>query len=353
MSYKNNFNILRLLAAFMVMVGHMYVLMGIAPRNILSSPIHEIGVFIFFLIGGYLVTKSYLSNSNILVYMVKRVFRILPALIAFVIFATFIVGPILSTLPVKEYLIHPVTKNYFLKNCFLSPAYTLPGVFETNQISSAVNGSLWTLPIEVMMYIVLPVLLNVTGVKQNRKYAKKIWFIITILVFIVGVVKRIYYPTSCLVIYGTDWALALNIIPYYFIGSMFAICVPKEIFDLQKAIVFFFFCILLGGNLVLDNILLAISLPYLVFSLAYAPEPVFSKVMQKHEISYGLYLYGFFVQQLLLYIFIAKLGMELSIVTYLVLSTVCTIVLAYLSATFVEEPFGKLSKKIIFKISTR
>ena len=82
--HRNNFNVLRLLAAYMVIVGHMYVLMGHAPEIILGSFVHEIGVFIFFLVGGYLITKSYLSDSNVVRYGIKRIFRIFPALISLI-----------------------------------------------------------------------------------------------------------------------------------------------------------------------------------------------------------------------------------------------------------------------------
>lgn len=352
MKYNNNFNILRLLAAYMVLSGHMSVLMGRTPTTILSSPIHELGIFTFFLIGGYLITKSYLSDPDILRYSIKRIFRIFPALITFLIFAVFVSGVFLSTLSWKEFFVHPQTVLYMICNIVLCPAYALPGVFENNPVSSAVNGSLWTLPVEMAMYILIPIMLNLTGIRKQRKYGKIVYVIVTIIMVISGQVKRIVFPQYALVVYGTDWGAALNIIPYYFIGSMFAVCVSEKKYNLQRAIILFLFCIVATGNFGVDGILLVLALPYLIFSLAFATNPNFSKVMQKHEISYGIYLYGFFVQQILLYIFNVKMELELEGIIYLILSFIFTMVLAYFSSIFVEEPLGKVGTKIVKYLKT-
>lgn len=353
MKHENNFNILRLLAAFMVIVGHMLTLLGRPVMSFLHSSVHEIGVFIFFLVGGYLITKSYLSDPHPVRYTLKRIFRIYPALMALIIFTVLIAGPMLTTLPIKEYFAHPLTKPYFWNNLRMFPNFSLPGVFDNNPVSNAVCGSLWTLPIEIAMYVVLPLLINLTGVRKDRKYSKVVWCLITIAVFAASVIRKKMFSSSQLVFYGTDWCQALNIVPYYFIGSMYAICVPKEKFDLQKAVMLFLFCMIINGSSAVEYVLLAIALPYLVFSIAFAPQPVFSKVMKKHEISYGIYLYGFFVQQLVIHIFYVKLGIQAHYLVCLVLSMLGTVVLAYLSAIFVEEPFGKLSKKILAKINKK
>lgn len=66
-------------------------------------------------------------------------------------------------------------------------------------------------------------------------------------------------------------------------------------------------------------------LPYFVFSFAFAANPVFSNVFSKKDYSYGLYFYGFLVQQML----IAKFSyLNLSLNYYIIVSIAATFVFA-------------------------
>ena len=72
----NNFNIIRFVAAIMVMAGHMAYIGGYTLPTLWGEGIQALGVKIFFLIGGFLIAKSWESDSNPVRYMTKRVFRI-------------------------------------------------------------------------------------------------------------------------------------------------------------------------------------------------------------------------------------------------------------------------------------
>ena len=85
-SRENNFNIIRFVAAIMVIYGHMYYLIGSNPKCYYGMPVSSIGVKIFFLISGYLIMQSYLRDANILRYAIRRFFRIVPGLIGVVLF---------------------------------------------------------------------------------------------------------------------------------------------------------------------------------------------------------------------------------------------------------------------------
>lgn len=349
MNRQNNFNALRLMAAIMVMVGHMAYLTGGLPATILGAGVQAIGVQIFFLIGGYLITKSYLSDPHPIRYLCKRVLRIFPPLIVFVLLAVFVAGPLLSSLPADVYFRQYSTWNY-LRNLLLFPIYYLPGVFQENIYPGAVNGSLWTLPVEFFMYLILPLLLNITGIRQNRRYAKPLWIALTMFVFAANLYRIAYYPNFRLVIYGTDWMQAMSIIPFYFIGSMFATCIPKEKLNLQIAALLLLGSMIFRTNNLTEVILLSIALSYFVFSFAFAPMPAFAKLMQKQEITYGLYLYGFFIQQLLVDVIANRMHISIGCNLYILLSVPLTAGFAYLSAVFVETPANKLCKKLTQKI---
>ncbi|HFO5058228.1 TPA: acyltransferase family protein, partial [Escherichia coli] len=88
-------------------------------------------------------------------FISSRFFRIFPAFIFVLLFATFIVGPLLTTHSMTSYLKDTLTYSYLFKSSYLDMQFFLPGVFEENIYKSSVNGSLWTIPYEVASYVVL------------------------------------------------------------------------------------------------------------------------------------------------------------------------------------------------------
>ena len=172
-SRENNFDALRLVAAFAVILSHAWPIRDGGswnePYQRLSGycTLGEVSVAIFFVISGLLVARSYLSDPRPWSYLKKRMLRICPGLIACVLFCILIVGPIFTHLRFKEYLFNRDTLK-FAKNAALLPAhFNLPGVFEgetrggehetfvITDPRNAVNGSLWSLPMEFLMYLVV------------------------------------------------------------------------------------------------------------------------------------------------------------------------------------------------------
>ncbi len=155
---KNNFDLLRFFFAATVFCVHAAVLSAndylISLTSILSS---EVAVKSFFVVSGFLIFMSYQNSQSISSYFSKRIRRIYPAYL-FVILASVLLGIFFTTLSVNEYWF-VTTLNYFFANLtflnFLQPE--LPGLF-TNNLHHAVNGALWTLKIEVMFYIAVPLI---------------------------------------------------------------------------------------------------------------------------------------------------------------------------------------------------
>ena len=147
-----NFDLMRLIAALLVVVSHTFPLAGQAPFRILGvEDLGALGVSIFFVISGYLVTGSYLRDPK--TYLVKRLLRIEPGLIASLVVTVLLLG-FVTTAPAAEYW--PKAALYVLRNALLYPAtYELPGVFETVPVAGVVNGVLWTLRLEFTFYVVL------------------------------------------------------------------------------------------------------------------------------------------------------------------------------------------------------
>jgi peptidoglycan/LPS O-acetylase OafA/YrhL len=155
---QNNFDLMRLIFASVVAIYHGVKLSGVAAWDAWIAPLSvaaELGVQGFFVLSGYLVMGSFERSPSILSYLEKRARRILPAY-AVVIFMCAIAAVLVAPeargdlLAVWRY----IAWNLAFLN-FMEP--NLPGVFVMNP-ASEINGALWTLKIEVLFYLGLPLL---------------------------------------------------------------------------------------------------------------------------------------------------------------------------------------------------
>jgi peptidoglycan/LPS O-acetylase OafA/YrhL len=156
---KNNFNSMRLWASLAVLVSHGFPL---ATGKNLGEPVHRfshgqttlgtIAVTVFFAISGYLITRSFIRSRDPLKFMIARVLRLYPALIAVLVVLAFGLGPLLTTLSLAGYMEGIKPARYVAGNLLFVGVDNLPGVFEHLPFRNAVNGSLWTLRYEVACY---------------------------------------------------------------------------------------------------------------------------------------------------------------------------------------------------------
>jgi len=162
MKRDNCFDFLRFVLAFNVVLGHWTVVSTIDELQAFSGIFKTyLSVTGFFVISGFLIAQSFEHSSSVRSYFSKRARRLLPAYL-FVIFGCAFGLAGLSTLPAAEYFTSPDLWKYLGANlCFLNFLHpSLPGVFDHPLISdTAVNGSLWTLKIEVGFYLVIPLLM--------------------------------------------------------------------------------------------------------------------------------------------------------------------------------------------------
>lgn len=158
MSRNNNFDFLRLFFAWSVFWFHVRVLTHNPQLDFLKYWLNsDIAVDSFFVISGFLVFMSFERTGTLYQYFIKRLRRIYPAYFTVIILCS-LLGIIITFLPVTDYFSLPLFK-YMVFNLsflnFLQPA--LPGVFTHNSIP-AVDGALWTIKIEVMFYLAVPII---------------------------------------------------------------------------------------------------------------------------------------------------------------------------------------------------
>jgi Predicted acyltransferases len=155
---RNNLDCLRLILASTVALFHISALSelsGLSFLGVYCSP--HFAVRSFFVISGLLIYRSYQNSSSAWSYFDKRIRRIYPAYFTTIVLSA-VALVFLSTVPFSHYFGFGFWK-YLIANLlflnFLAPS--LPGVFTANNIS-AVNGALWTLKIEVVFYLFVPVM---------------------------------------------------------------------------------------------------------------------------------------------------------------------------------------------------
>ena len=153
----NNFDLLRFLFASTVMLVHMHVLSRQPELAFLSEWLSsEVAVRAFFVVSGLLVFMSYDKTRNLARYAEKRARRIYPAYFTVVAGCAMLLF-LASRAGIGEYFGADTAKYLVANLAFLNFLWpTLPGVFEGNP-QPEVNGALWTLKIEVMFYVAVPV----------------------------------------------------------------------------------------------------------------------------------------------------------------------------------------------------
>ena len=155
----NNFDSLRILAALGVLVSHAFPLSGAGDREpILQISLRQttagtLAVSVFFVISGYLITKSYDRSHSARAFVIGRVLRLVPALAVVELLLSFCAGPLLTRLSTADYLSQmSLYTNILVNLSCLGFRDGLPGVFLHNPFPHAVDGSLWTLEYEVACY---------------------------------------------------------------------------------------------------------------------------------------------------------------------------------------------------------
>jgi peptidoglycan/LPS O-acetylase OafA/YrhL len=160
----NNFDALRLVAAVSVMFSHAFLIADGSQKNEWlirltgnQSILGLCGVFVFFSISGFLVTQSFEQTGDPLRFMTKRALRIFPGLFAAALVSAFVLAPLVTTLEPGAYFSQPAPYRYVLGSTLLNPiVHELPGVmFVNNPVGLEINGSMWTLRFEFMMYVMV------------------------------------------------------------------------------------------------------------------------------------------------------------------------------------------------------
>lgn len=328
----NNFNLIRVLAALSVIFSHSVAVLGLpAHREIffdhLGFSAGEMAVDVFFVASGFLVTGSLVARGSLVAFLWARALRIYPALWAMLALTVFLLAPALTSLPLADYFRAQETHEYFWKCATLvgGVRYSLPGVFEHAPLKGEFNGSLWTLPIELRMYLhlagawlVLSILpsIRIRALTLIAPMAAAAFLAIVLYGRFSGGPFNAANIRVLMFLAGTTlylWRDRIRLSP----GAMAALLLILALASLDK--VAFFVAYVLG-------------LPLLVLHLAYLPGEPVRRFNAWGDYSYGVYIYAFPIQQTLAQAFPA-----MSLFAMVAVSGLLTLAVAALSWWGIER----------------
>lgn len=339
---NNNLNLFRLVAAALVLFSHSY---PIATGDPHSEPWQQVvplspgalSVDIFFVISGFLVTASMAKSGNLLDYAAARIARIYPGLwVALLLTVAMIAmgaGGTFTNVSWRAFLVDPQTWLYFLKNAtivFGQEAH-LPGVFADNPFAAAVNGSLWTLRYEVRLYIAIALLWLLARILTGRNRAAAVYGR-AVLVVAVGLLVAATYSITIDPTLGGLPSVGLS--SMFFLGGALHVLRSRLVLDGRMALAMLVVLLLaaLHSHLAFA-IAYRLSLPYLVLYFGFVPRATMPLATALPDCSYGIYIYAFVVQQMLV-----ALLKPLSPTHLTLMALPLTILLAMLSWIVVEKP---------------
>ncbi len=317
----NNFDTLRIVAALAVLISHAFALTtgsdATEPLYRLTGGEATIGgtaVCVFFAISGYLITRSFLRTSDPVTFIAARALRLYPALLVMLLVIVGIAGPILTRLPPGAYFIDPVTwRHLSVTLSLLASESRLPGVFENLPYPGSIDGSLWTLVHEVRCYAVVLVL-GIAGVLKRG--------------------PRIVLPMIALLLLAA-WRWAPDATPWFYtaFAAGMALCCARLPLNGWVALGCAVLCaasVTLGGY----RMVTATFGTYAVLWLALTPRVRLPDLARWGDMSYGLYIWAFPVQQLTVHLLGNHGGWALNIAASLPIA----LALSWLSWRFIEAP---------------
>lgn len=337
--FQNNYDFLRVFAAFCIIFFHSFALLN----KLSAEPLEKIsngrinfsfiGLNIFFCISGYLIAKSASTSPTLKNYLWKRLIRIQPLLIVLCVLTVFLLGPVFTDLSIVGYFLNGHSWSYF-RNIVpvFGIQFSLPGVFTKNIAESGVNGALWTLIVEERLYLLMCFLFLF-----KKQYSWYVAFYI-LLLNVLFLVNRLYYLGD-LVAYFNGRAFYYSLV---FLNSS-ALFILKIKFS--KNIFLYAFA---GGFLTLTAIIFpaydfifVFSFPLLINSIAQI-KGVLNYTGKYGDFTYGIYIFSFPVQQML----IAKgIAIESPYLLFL-LTLLLVIPMAVISWNSVEERFLRIKKMV-------
>ena len=343
---QNSLGLVRLILAACVIISHSWTIggYGFEPLTLTSNGI-SLGLFAvtgFFALSGMLIGVS-AERSQTGEYLRRRASRILPGywvalLVSGIAFGLSIAA--VRGLDLRNALLSPANgsvRTYVVNNFPLSASqYNLGHVLDGMPYPNGINGSLWSLPYEFACYLVVLVVIKwaIASVKPQR---------VLVMVFALSLVVAILANKQGPIFVGIPFPILGSLDSRLFFNLWLAFMTGSMIAYFRTTIP-----IRLSWTLATSLIVLltvpgdvfwpwgVLLLPYALLGIGHYLPKTLRTIGAKRDLSYGMYLYGFPVGQLIVAIVDeTKWNGPLLAAT----SIVATIPIAFLSWTLIEKRF--------------
>lgn len=322
---SNSLNAVRLGLALLVVVSHSWALGGAGPEPELGGMnLGTWAVFGFFGISGYLITRSRLSGHSVRQFYRARFLRLFPGFLVSLFVVAFIFAPVSLLLSPGGTFTVLDQVGYVVRNLFLYPPfigqYDIGSTLTGTPFLDVWNGPLWTLFWEAACYV----LVGVAASLWPRHVLGR--FMIAILLFasLAGVAAMSAEAIPLLV------DRTLPMVAAFAGGAL--LFLYDERFRRKWAVPAALLLLIVSVFSNTATTIAPLPLTYLLFVLS-AVIPL-RKVGTRFDISYGVYIYGWPVQQSIA----LMAGDALPVWLFVALSIAGTLPLAFLSCRFVEQP---------------
>jgi len=328
--HSNNFTLMRVIFALLVVLSHSYVIPSGFP---LGSAHAQAFDFIaqrvldgFFILSGYMLTAGLLRGQDLTGYAIARVLRIFPGMITVILLLFLIAGPLASSLPAGEYFTTPESWLFpVIVIAQINPQAGLPGLFEAHPFQS-LNGPLWTIRYELYCYLAAGLL----AALRLWRTPLGVWGLAGLAIAFSVVHAMVDYqgPLSGTIAAGARFGGA------FLIGGAFYALRDLLGFKPVPALILALGAILLSSGpagMIMGQIAIAYWVLWLGFT--HIPGPLGARIRGVEDLSYGIYILHWPIGQLALW---AWPG--LSPVGLLVIMLGLSLPLAYGLRVFIEKP---------------
>ena len=335
---SNNFDLLRLVLALVVVFCHCFPLRG-AGQEPIGAYLHygfggTLAVYCFLVISGFLVTRSVCERS-LDDYAAARVLRIVPGLALVTLFEVFVVGLAFTNASSWVFLTYVGFRHLWNVTVFGIDAQ-MYSVFANTTPPWLMNGSIWTIPIECSFYIILPILTLLFGVRASTAAA----FLASLAALPVarqlGLAPDAPGPSLFTNVHTLPF---LDFSSYFFAGAAAWAWRDRLPISMGLAAISLI-ALYAAAGVLLSEIVLKLALPYLVLHVSVAGGVGTRLKRRIGDLSYGTYLFGFPVT-----LSVIALDGTLGVLPTFAAAASLTLLCAWLSWHLVEQPCLRMKSR--------
>lgn len=325
---RNSLNAFRLVLASLVVVSHSWLLSGAGPQPTLGGiDLGTWAVIGFFGLSGFLITRSRMSGRSASSYYWNRALRILPAFLVCIVVVAFVFAPISVMLKAGASYSFPSALTYVFTNLPLSAQFLSQKGIESTLLGIPVvgvwNGPLWTLFWEACCYVIVGVIVSVVRSRWLRAVFVPLFVVATTLVVL---------TTAGLLELSAQVEAVFPLFVAFFAGSL-AYLFRRSI-DVSWPMLAACGLVIVAA-VVVGYAAAFVAFPLVILMLRLGDLLPLHRVGARYDISYGIYIYGWAVQQMIVLVTVDT-GMPVG--WFVALSLLCTVPLAFLSCALVERP---------------